>query len=792
MKWVWRILLTVVVLLLVVVIGGILFLRTSLPKTSGTVQLAGLERPVEIVRDEYGVPHIFAETDNDAFFALGYVHAQDRMWQMEFQRRVGAGRLSEILGEATLTTDKFLRTLGPYRAAETAWPALSDSTQAMFISYAAGVNAWLDEGYTLPPEFLILGVEPEPWTEIDSLVWAKMMAWDLAGDWDMELLRAQLTQRLGPERAAQLLPAYPADGITILAEAGWQDEAAEGLLELDTTLQQQYKLGGLDVGSNNWVIAGSRTETGRPILANDMHLGSRIPSIWYLAELKGDRVHVSGMTFPGIPLMPSGHNEHIAWGVTNVGPDVQDLYIEAVNPANPNQYRVGDEWVDMEIVEELIYVDGEEEPIRYAARSTRHGPLVSDATETSTAVAMRWTALDPGDTTIEAFTAVNYAANWDDFVAALADFVGPSQNFVYADREGNIGYFAPGKIPIRANHDGMLPVPGWNDEYKWVDWIPFDQLPQTFNPPQGFVATANNKVVDDDYPFLISNDWSSPYRAERIVELIEEMSADGQLISVDDVRLIHGDQLSAQTADMLPVLLGLEPRDERQTQAMDILRAWDSVAVREAAAPAIYQAWYTALGRILFEDDLQGSLYVEMADRTHPLFLAEIIADPVTYGVWCDSVLTVPVESCDEIALEALDVALDDLTERMGERMADWTWGEIHVTQYPHNPFSEVPLLKPIFHRSIENGGDGYTVNVAPIRQSELYDQFHVPSQRTIIDVGEWNNSLIMHTTGQSGNVFSRHYDDFIEPHRDVEYIPMTWGRENVAGKVLTLTPDMQ
>ncbi|RME62871.1 MAG: penicillin acylase family protein, partial [Caldilineae bacterium] len=352
-------LLSLVLVLVIVIAGGWFYLRTSLPRTSGTVQVSGLDGPVDIVRDADGVPHIFATTDRDAVFALGYVHAQDRLWQMEINRRVGAGRLSEILGEATLNTDKFLRTLGTYRAAEAAWPALSPEAQTIVQAYVDGVNAWLAEGHTLPPEFLILGVKPEPWTPVDSLVWAKMMAWDLGGDYDLELLRARLTQALGPERTAQLLPAYPKDGATILPGQQPSASALDDLLRLDSTLKRIIGLRGLDVGSNNWVVAGSRTDTGKPMLANDPHLGARIPSIWYLAEVQGDTLHVIGATLPSLPLFPTGHNERIAWGVTNVGPDVQDLFLERINPANPNQYEVNGEWVDMEIVEEVIRVKGQ-------------------------------------------------------------------------------------------------------------------------------------------------------------------------------------------------------------------------------------------------------------------------------------------------------------------------------------------------------------------------------------------------------------------------------------------------
>ena len=800
-KVIWTVVAVLLILLLLVPVGGLLYLRTSLPKTKGTVQIDGLDAAVEIVRDDAGVPHIFATTDHDAFFALGYVHAQDRMWQLELNRRTGAGRLSEVLGEPALRTDKFLRTLGVYRAAEMAWPQLQPRTRALIEAYGAGINAWIDEGHTLPPEFLILGVTPEPWTPIDSLVWAKMMSWDLGGDWDLELLRAELTQAIGPERTAQIMPAYPENGTSILDASEFGPGSSGDLLDLDTQLRGSLRLGGLDVGSNNWVIAGSRTGTGLPMLANDPHLGARIPSIWYLAEIHGDTIHATGATLPGLPGFPTGHNGRTAWGVTNVDPDVQDMYVERINPTNPNQYEVNGEWVDMEIVEELIYVKGEEQPIRWAARSTRHGPLISDVSSTARPMAMRWTALDPDDTTVDAFLDVNFATNWTEFVDAFRRYVGPSQNFVYADVEGNIGYFAPGRIPIRANHDGMLPVPGWTDEYAWIGEIPFDELPRAFNPAKGYMSSANQRVVGDDYPYLISNDYTPPYRGDRINELIEEFSGDGRTISLDDMAAIQGDRTSIQARELLPLLLdatadvapdrpALAGVDRARTgAALDRVRAWDDTAAMDSTATTIYEAWLFHLGQAMFADDLRGGLYQEMAERNHDTFLANIYADPAVNGFWCDDVLTVPVESCGDIALLALDAALDDITARLGTNMDRWAWSKIHITQYPHTPFSQVPALKPFFARSIANGGDDYTVNVAPVDGSDPYNQTHVPSFRSLIDLSDFNGSRFMHTTGQSGNVLSRHYDDLIEPHRDVEYLPMTWGRENVAGGVLRLEP---
>ncbi len=793
-----RITLPAIVLLVVLLVaGGIAgwsWLRGSLPQTTGTVTLPGLESLVTVVRDADGVPHIFAATDHDAVFALGYVHAQDRIWQMEMNRRIGHGRLSEVLGEGALPIDKFQRTMGYTRVAQANWDVLSPAAQALLDAYAAGVNAWIGQGHRLPPEFLLLRFAPEPWTPLDSLVWVKMMQWDLGGDYGLELVRAQLTQALGPARAAQILPAYPADALNILPddalealEAG-RTGAAE-LLALNSRFRTELGLTGLDVGSNNWVVHGSRTATGLPLLANDPHLGASIPSIWYLAEIQGDRLHVTGATFPGLPLFPIGHNEAIAWGVTNVDPDVQDLYAERVNPANPNQVEVNGAWVDMTVVEEIIHVDGQEEPLRWAARATRNGPLISDVESTAQPVALRWTALDLDDTTLDAFLAINYAQNWEQFRAAMQDYVAPSQNFVYADVDGNIGYFMPGRIPIRAQGEGMLPAPGWNDDYAWQGFIPFDELPQALNPEQGYIATANHRVVDERYPYLISNSWSEPYRAERIVELIEQYSSNGETISLQEMAAIQADQTSVQARALLPFLLGLEAQDERQRTALALLEAWDGAVAGDSAAAALYEVWVVEFERALLEDDLSGALWEEFANWTHPVFVRALLDDPSLQAVWCDNVLSAGVDSCSDTALVALDRALDMLSGRFGGAMERWRWQALHRTQYPHRPFSDVGYLRWIFHRSIANGGDAYTVNVAPVRYSDLYHQYHVPSYRHIVDLQDFQRSLFMTTTGQSGNLLSPHYDDLIERHRDVEYIPMTFGRDAATGAVLTLQP---
>ena len=783
------ILVLLLVLLIVPLLAGWLYLRTSLPRTSGTVQAAGLDAALEIVRDADGVPHIYAATDHDAFFGLGYVHAQDRLWQLEMNRRIGSGRLAEILGEDALEIDQWQRIMGYRRVAEANLPGLAAAARAALEAYAAGYNAWLAEGHTLPPEFLILGVKPEPWTPLDSLVWAKMMAWDLGGDFELEQLRAQVIAALGPERAAQLLPAYPADGVNVLQETGGDASAQPSLLAVDKLFEAQLGLGGKGKGSNDWVIHGSRTETGLPLLADDPHLGASIPSVWYLAEVQGDTLHAAGATFPGLPAVVIGHNERIAWGVTNVNPDVQDLFAERINPDNPNQVEHNGAWEDMTIIEEEIRVSGRDEPLKWAARSTRHGPLISDAQEGTTAYSLRWTALDADDTTIDAFLGINYAANWEEFREAMRAYVAPSQNFVYADTDGNIGYFVPGRIPIRKQGDGMLPAPGWNDASGWAGFIPFEELPQALNPGAGYVATANNRVVGDDYPYMISNDWSEPYRAERIVEMIEQMTGGGETMSVDDMAAMQADQTSTQVRQLLPFFQSLAAQDDRQQEALGYLKEWDGVLRMDSVAASLYEAWMVHFERAIFADDLRGDLYDAFADSWNSLFVADVLGNPELGRAWCDDVHTAGAESCEETARAALDTALDDLAGRMGKNMGGWQWEKVHRTQYPHRPFSQVSALRRFFHRSIANGGDRYTVNVAPANTGDLYNQTHVPSYRQIVDLADFNRSLYMTTTGQSGNPLSPHYADFIERHRDVEYMPMRFGRDNVAGDVLRLEP---
>ncbi|WP_448337265.1 penicillin acylase family protein [Chloroflexus aurantiacus] len=793
----------IALLVLVVVVlgggGGYLWLRRSLPQTSGDIRVRGISGPVTIVRDRDGVAHITGTTDADAVFGLGFVHAQERLWQMEVQRRIGHARLSEIFGATTLQTDKFLRTLGVARAARSALERLDSETLAWLEAYAAGVNAFLATNPVLPPEFLILGVQPEPWQPIDSLVWAKMMAWDLGGNWSNELMRATLIAKIGPEDAAFLMPPYTADGPLIMPAAGavspattagtthttLQPETTRRMLDLAQELQFLNRIGDQLAGSNNWVIGGSRTASGKPLLVNDPHLANRIPSIWYLAHIQGSTINVIGATFPGLPVVVIGHNGRIAWGVTNTGPDVQDLYIERIDARNYAEYNGRREPVTL--ISEVITVK-DSEPVTLTVRITRHGPVISDVLEdVDEPLAFRWTALNPEDTTLRGFINLNRARNWQEFVAALSDYKAPMQSFVYADVEGNIGFYAPGLVPIRRNGDGSVPVPGWTDEYEWIGYVPFAELPHIYNPPQGYIVTANNRVVGDDYPYLLGTAWATPYRARRIIELIEQKSA----LTVADMRAMLGDVVSLHARELLPTLREVTPNGPREAAALELLRSWDGTMAGDSAAAAIFQGYYHALLEAVFADEL-GEFFNETY-RHRRDFAAMALRRVLLEGrqEWCDNVKTIDTtEDCATILATAFSKGLAAMATAQGEEdLTRWRWDRVHQAVFPHNPFSQVGALRGIFERRVPTGGDSFTVNFAPMRLNEGYLQYNAPSYRQIIDFADLAESRFIHTTGQSGNVLSNRYSDYLALWQQAGDIPMRFSGA-VEGEQLVLQPD--
>ena len=813
-------------LLLVLAAAGVyLYLIRSLPVTAGTIQVSGLSGPVEIIRDAEAVPHIFAATRNDALFGLGYVHAQDRLWQMEFQRRVGHGRLSEIFGSATLREDRFLRTVGFGRAASAAWNNLPEEGRIQVESYVAGVNAFIRShgGSRLPPEFSLLRFAPEPWSGPDVLAWVKMMAWDLSANYSIELLRRDLAGKVGVQRMQELLPPYPPDGLNILTTAPptstasqptGQAQAASGepvgsyAAAYERSLSGSHPSlarfllgggGGLEaLGSNNWVVDGTLTASGRPLLANDPHLGAQVPSLWYLAHMSAGDFDVIGATLPGTPAVAIGRNRFIAWGETNMFADVEDLYRERLDEGGTSaEFRGTME--PLTIIDERIQVKNAPGEV-VKVRISRHGPLVSDAINANNAgsgpppaavepLAFRWTALDDRDDTLMAFLKLNDARNWQQFTDALRDFVVPSQNFVYADVDGHIGYYAPGHVPVRSGGDGLMPAEGWTGDMEWSGWIPFDELPHVLDPPAHFIVTANNRPVPPEYGYYLAYEYHEPFRAQRITDLLSARTG----LTPDDFRAMQADTFSPHAGALLPLLLRhVRPAGGREMTAVDLLKTWNFDATADAAAPAIFEAWFLQLAPRLAGDELGPEIGANYARRF--TFITRFVTHALTSGsgTFCDDVRTPAAEDCDGVVTAALRDGLDLLSARMGADISNWRWGTAHRAVFAHQGFDTVLGLHWLLSRSIQSRGDWSSINVGAVATERPYDQTDIPGYRQIVDLSSANDSRFLGSVGQSGHFLSPHFDDELTAWRSVRHHPMRTERIRIeAGAIgrLRLVP---
>jgi len=783
MKWLLRLVLALILLLVVAAGGGYLWLRTTLPQTEGTVTLAGLAAPVEVVRDRHGVPHIYAKTRADAAYALGFVHAQDRLWQMEMERRIGQGRLSELFGETTVATDRFLRTMGFYHYAERTLANLDPETQAALRAYAAGVNAYLDTtSWPRAPEFLILRHRPEPWRPADSLVWTKMMSFNLAGNWANEVLRIRLARRLTPRQIAEAFPGYPADAPVALS--GLAKALRE--LPLDWVQAAMPFRRQPGTGSNNWVLAGDRTATGKPLLANDPHLGLDAPSVWYFAHLEYGDTGVIGATLPGVPSVVLGRNRRLAWGFTNTYADVQDMFIEQLDPADDGRYLTPDGSLPFETRHEVIKVKDSDD-IVLTVRTSRHGPIISDASASAAkavrpgyVLAFGWPILAADELTAQAGWRMNEARDWTEFRAALRDFHAAPQNVVYADVDGNIGFQVAGRTPLRAPENaisGMMPVPGWQAEYDWQGWIPFDELPRAFNPKAGFIATANNRIVGDDYPYYLTFEWQPPYRIRRILDLLGERETH----SIESFKAMQADVRSEMVRDFLPLLLAVPPADESAAATIAGMAGWDGTMAADSVLPTIFSAWYRELTRLVYADEMGGVF--DSYWNFRPIFLFNVLTDKDGQGRWCDDTATAARETCETLIRVALTRALADLETRFGDDREDWQWGRVHQAVSDHNPFTRIAGLREIFDIRVSKGGGRFTVNVAGNRiydDDQPFRTTHGPSLRAIYDLDDPDRSLFIHSTGQSGNRLSPNYASFAEPWAVGDYIPMTMRRAEI------------
>ena len=780
-----------VILVVILAAGAWLYLQESLPQLDGEATVQGISAPVDIVRDKEGVPHLFAKSDPDGWFALGYVHAQDRLWQMEFQRRVAGGRLSELMGEPAYDTDRLMRTLGLARAGRRMADAADRPTRAAFDAYAAGVNAFIASRPVLPVEFHVFRIEPAPWTAADSVAWMMVMAWDLSGNWRTELARLRLMARIGAERTAELIPPYPGEKAVPLPDFTplYRElaPAAKALLDISPSREEA-------IGSNNWVVGGSRSETGKPLLANDPHLGLQAPALWYLAHLATPSGNVVGGTLPGLPYVVLGRNDHLAWSMTTTGGDTQDLFVERIDPKDPQSYLTPSGSAKFEVREEVIDVRGERRTIQ--VRSTRHGPVLSDISKPLAAstpkghvIALAWSALDAGNSTSRGGFAMSRARNAAEFVNALRDVHAPQQNWVYADREGRVGFLAPALVPVRrADNEAMgrVPVPGWLAKYDWQGYVPFEQLPSTLDPKTARIVTANHKITAPGYKPFMTTDWFAPFRADRIEELLVSQPKH----SIASFRRIQGDTLSPVARDLLPLALAAKPATEEGRRAVALLAGWKGDMAVDSPAALVFSSWYRELTRLVYSDEL-GDLFRDSWEQRGTFMLA-VMKGERGYERWCDDVRTKERETCVYAAARAFDLAAADLARRYGET-SQWRWGRAHTAASDHRPFGFLPVVRQLFNVAPETPGDSFTVNVGQffIRDEERpFANRHAASLRAIYDLANLDNSLYMQSTGQSGNVLSPWYASFAERWAKVEYITIPTKRESIAtAHTLVLKP---
>lgn len=741
--------------------------RASLPQVSGQLLIAGLEHPVTIVRDADAIPHVTAATEADAYLAMGFLHGQDRLWQMELNRRIGQGRLAEILGEAALPADRYLRLLGLARQADTALAQLPPATRILLEAYAAGVNgAIAGYGWALPPEFLLLRHRPEPWRPVDSLLFQKLMALDLSGNWREELLRARLAQQVTPAQLADLWPGQPPGSPITMATL-----AELPLDRLAAALPEAPPPG---VGSNVWVADGSRTASGLPLLANDPHLQLQAPGHWYLAQLEAPGLAVIGATLPGLPFVVLGRNRDIAWGFTNTGSDTQDLFVERSDPGDPGRYLTPAGSAPFQTRSETIAVR-DAAPVTLEVRETRHGPVISDLVPAASgvagpghALALAWTQLGGTDTTMTAGFAIGRADDWPAFTAAAEAYQGAQQNMAFADRRGGIGMISPGLVPIRRAGDGRLPVPGWAGTYDWLGTIPPAELPRRALPAAGLLVNANNRLVDGSYPHLLTHDWDPPLRARRI----EALLAAAPTLDTDRFAEIQLDVTSPLAIEFLPYLLASDAAGRSRPDMVAALAAWDGRMSADRAEPLLFAAWYRELAAAIYADEL-GPLFPAFRGVRSD-FMRRVLTD--SRG-WCDDVGTPAVETCGQQAALAFEAAVAGLEHDLGPDWRRWRWGEAHPAVLAHRPFEQSAMLRDWFSLLVPVGGDSSTINVANpgvTREGTPFGAVHGAGYRAIYDLADLDRSRWITATGQSGHPLSRHYGDLTLAWQEGRYLTMT------------------
>ena len=817
-QWFLRSVLALVVLGLTAFGVFQIYLLRSMAPLSGDALLNGLSAGVEIKRDASDVTHIHAQTPMDAWRAIGYVHAQERGWQLAFNRQVMHGELSEWLGTPTLETDKLMRTLGIMKAAQAQFDKLPPNTQKALEAYAEGVQAGFASAQWRAPEFVLLGINPskvmKPWTAVDSVGWALMMALDLGGNWGNEFARLMVAQNLSTDELWKLLPPYPGEsrGTQVDIAALYQklDVYAKNTNPQTKALATQQLLASttLDIGvlegkgSNNWVLPGSNTKSGLPLLANDPHLGLSAPAVWYFAGLHAPagqfsdgKAHgaldVVGATLPGLPFVVLGRTTKAAWGFTNTGPDVQDLYLEALE--GKDNYRTPTGQQAFETRNEVIKVKGQGD-VTIKVRSTRHGPVISDVQPAYAqflnmdkyAIALRWTALDVDNQTIVAGMEANFATSVADLRKAFANNHSPMQSVVMADTAGQVLFKAAGKVPVRsASHDlkGMVPAPGWLAQYDWQSWIPYDQTPEITQADiekRGWHATANEKILPPGYSQFLTHDWTGPERFDRISQLLSA----GQKLDADRMKVIQADVHSLAAERLLPYLQTLTSQHAKASEALPLLKSFKGQMTRDSAGALIYAVWIDEVTRAI--------LIPKLGEARFKALFGKRAFRPAIEGVlasqdksWCGDA------GCQVLMNKALDSALDKIVAMQGDKVAEWNWGRSHPALSAHKPFGNVKTLAPYFDVSGPSGGDAFTVNVGQYWTSSATVPFatrHAASMRAVYDLANLDESGFIYQTGQSGHPFSPRYRDMKDEWGQVKYRPL---RMTTSGptQVLKLNP---
>ena len=759
---------------IVFIVGGglITWLRAGLPELDGEIALAGPAAPVEILRDGQGIVTIKAQSQSDAQFALGFVHAQDRLGQLEMLRRVVEGRLAEAAGERTISFDKLMLSLDLAGQAERSLPALLPETRTALEAYARGINAYLDqhEG-PWPPEFYLLGIDPEPWRPAASLMWGKLKALQLSTNWSEEERYARLGTVLTPQQLQVLFPDLPAGSATTLAAFG---SSRFGTLPESwfAAMPEELRNPG---ASNAWVLSGELSESGKPLLASDPHLGLNSPGIWYPVRIETPEGVLAGVSSPGVPFLVMGHNGHIAWGMTTPYTDTQDLVREKIDPDDPGRYLTPDGSEPFETRTVRIPLGGDDFE-EVTLRRTRFGPVISDVAPSSTktreriapdggeVLVLAWTAQQEPDTSADALFLLNQARSWEDFVAAMARLKAPQQNIFYADVAGNVGFYTPGLSPIREGHDGLTPVEGWTRERIWSGFVPFEELPHALNPADGHLINANNRLVGPDYPHQLAARWPDAYRAERIAERI----ASEDRHNLDDMVALQLDAGSNMAKELLPYLLRAETKSEDARDALARLAAWDGTMAADATEPLLFAAWLRQINLALFADDLG-----ELAEDFHHWNARAVLQVLQSDTAWCDRNNTPERESCAAVLGSALDSAIALIEARGGASWQSLTWGDFHKARFNHQVYRHIPLIGGMLAEDLATDGDYYTVSRGtPIYadQGRLFEHVHGAGLRAVYDLADLDDSRFSMAPGVSGHPLSPYHHSLAEAWRDGTY----------------------